>query len=84
MSVFGDGKPPPSRTVGPITAQFSTTTPLTGSVTLSDPSYVFFLTVADEITGKLYSAPSAQKQQRELDAPPPPLASSVSEDPPMG
>jgi hypothetical protein len=36
-----------------------------------------FLTVADEITGKVYSAPWSEKQQQELDAPPP-LTSSAS------
>ena len=38
-----------------------------------------FLTVADEISGRLYSAPWLQKQQQqELDAPLLPLTSSVS------
>jgi hypothetical protein len=83
VSIFGDGKPPPSRAVGPIAAQFSTTTPLTGTVALSrgvtamTDGRTVFLTVADEITGKVYSAPWSQKQQQELDAPPP-LTSSAS------
>jgi hypothetical protein len=78
VSVFGDGKPPPSRAVGPITGQFSTTTVLTSTVTLTAGGNAAVLTVADEITGRLYSAPWSQKQQQELDAPPLPPASSVS------
>jgi hypothetical protein len=56
VSVFGDGKPPPSRVVGPIVAQ------LPGSMIPTIP----FVEVADQVTGKMYSAAWLEKaKQRE-------------------
>src|SRR5690242_19692941 len=56
VSVFGSGKPPP-RAVGPIAAQLTAVTTLSAvSTSLISGSSSAFLTVHDQINGKVYSA----------------------------
>jgi hypothetical protein len=60
VAVLGGGKPPPPRVVGPIAAQFTPLTP--GTLGLSTPQA--FLAVADEINGKVYSAPWSSEPKK--------------------
>jgi hypothetical protein len=61
VSSFWDTKPPPSRVLGPIAAQF------TGTIGTTILPTMPYLEVSDQITGKVYSAVWLDRQkQREL------------------
>jgi hypothetical protein len=68
VAVLAGGKPPPSRAVAPIVAQFTPAATTSATVGVSAPAV---LIVANQIAGNVYSGVRSEKQQRGLAASPP-------------